>query len=74
MTNDVEYTYSLKNDILFLTIHLDLLKWNGDYVLYSLNKECYDLHKGVDGVSKLWPDVDVANFHYKKFHLLSNNK
>ncbi|WP_339627853.1 hypothetical protein [uncultured Maribacter sp.] len=53
MTNDVEYTYSLKNDILFLTIHLDLLKWNGDYVLYSLNKECYDPHKGVDGVSKL---------------------
>ncbi len=25
----------------------------------DLNEECKDLHRGSDGVVKLWPDVDV---------------
>jgi len=60
LTNDVEYTYSVKNDTLIVHTHFDLTQWNGEAALKSLNKECYDLHKGVDGISKLWPDVDVT--------------
>lgn len=60
LTNDVEYTYHLENDTLFLNTHFDLMQWNGEAALKSLNKECYDLHKGVDGISKLWPDVAVS--------------
>lgn len=58
--NDVEFDYSLKTDTLFLTTHIDLLNWNGEKALNSLNKECYELHTGLDGISKLWPDVDVT--------------
>ncbi len=60
ISNDLEYEYTLKNDTLFLTTHLDLLNWNGDKALNSLNNECYELHTGLDGISKLWPDVDVT--------------
>ncbi|MCB9192831.1 MAG: hypothetical protein H6603_11480 [Flavobacteriales bacterium] len=38
---------------------LDLAKWNALASADSLNKVCYDLHKGADGVSKLWPDVKL---------------
>ena len=58
-SNDAKYDYSLKNDTLFLTTHIDLLFWKGEKALSSLNKECYELHKGTDGISKLWPNVDV---------------
>ncbi len=30
-----------------------------DEALASLNKACYDLHKGTDGISKTWPDVEI---------------
>lgn len=60
LTNDTSFTYSIKNDTLLLSTHLDLLLWNGKDALKILNKECYDLHTGTDGISKLWPDVDVV--------------
>ena len=37
-----------------------LLKdWNALGALESLNKICFDLHKGEDGVSKTWDDVAI---------------
>lgn len=53
------YTYSFRSDTLVLAATLDLNTWNGKAAMQSLNKECYDLHKGTDGISKLWPDVDI---------------
>ena len=58
-SHKVPFTYALKNDTIILFTHLDLNHWNAEEALNMLNKECYDLHKGSDGVSKLWPDVDV---------------
>ena len=60
IANDVAYTYSLKNDTLFLITHVNVPLWNGQEALDSLNKECNELHTGTDGISKLWPDVDVV--------------
>ncbi len=60
LTNDTSFKYSIKDDTLQLSTHLDLLLWNGKDALKLLNKECYDLHTGTDGISKLWPDVDVV--------------
>ncbi len=59
VNNLVDYTYSYKKDTIFISTHLELKKWNGKNALEALNKECYDLHKGPDGISKLWPDVAV---------------
>ena len=72
ISNDTKYDYSLKNDTLFLTTHLDLMLWNGKEALNSLNKECCKLHKGIDGVSKLWPDVDVILKLPNRIDTLSN--
>ncbi len=36
---------------------IDLKAWNALEALASLNKVCYELHKGEDGVSKTWEDV-----------------
>lgn len=42
-----------------LTGSIDLAKWNALASVDSLNQVCFDLHKGADGVSKLWPDVKL---------------
>ena len=60
VSRNIPYTYSLQNDTIELFTHLDLKNWKGEKALAVLNKECYALHEGADGVSKLWPDVDVV--------------
>lgn len=60
ITEEIAYSYSLKDDTLVINTNLHLTKWNAEMALDTLNKVCYDLHKGTDGVSKLWPDVGVA--------------
>ncbi len=59
INNLIEYTYRYTKDTIFISTHFDLIKWNGKNAVEALNKECYDLHKGSDGLSKLWPDVAV---------------
>ncbi|MBU2938942.1 YceI family protein [Lacinutrix sp. C3R15] len=39
---------------------MDIKDWNALDALASLNKVCFDLHKGADGVSKTWEDVDIV--------------
>jgi hypothetical protein len=43
-------------NILKLEGVIDLGAWNALKSVNALNKVCYDLHKGADGVSKLWPE------------------
>lgn len=38
---------------------LDLSNWKADSAIKALNQECKDLHKGEDGISKLWPDIEL---------------
>ena len=38
---------------------MQLKDWNALGALESLNKVCFDLHKGADGVSKTWEDVAI---------------
>lgn len=38
---------------------MDLKEWDALDALASLNKVCFDLHKGPDGVSKTWDDVAI---------------
>ncbi len=47
---------------------MDLKDWNALNALASLNKVCFDLHKGTDGVSKTWEDVaiEVSTFLREK--------
>lgn len=38
---------------------IDLTKWYVQKAIEALNQACYDLHKGPDGVSKLWETVKI---------------
>ncbi len=42
-----------------LTGTMNLKNWNALDALKSLNKVCFDLHKGADGVSKTWEDIAI---------------
>ncbi|MFC4632991.1 YceI family protein [Dokdonia ponticola] len=59
ISKEVPYSYIVKNDSILLKTHLDLTQWNGQEAIEALNKACYELHIGPDGISKLWPDVTV---------------
>lgn len=58
-THDAELNYSVEEDILRVKGTIDVAKWSGNKAIDALNKICYELHKGEDGVSKLWSEVDV---------------
>jgi hypothetical protein len=60
ITHKTPYTYAFANDTIVLFTNLNLTKWKAEKALKKLNNECFELHKGADGLSVLWPDVDVA--------------
>lgn len=61
--NDVEkaleFNYTLNGDTLVMQSVLNLQDVNGLEALTSLNTACEALHKGDDGVSKTWTDINV---------------
>lgn len=59
-------THNLPMDIIItderrvsITGTMNLADWNALDALAALNKVCFDLHKGPDGVSKTWEDVAI---------------
>lgn len=42
-----------------LKAEINVADWNAQHAIDSLNQVCYDLHKGADGISKLWPEVSI---------------
>ncbi|MEZ4808919.1 MAG: hypothetical protein R2819_01050 [Allomuricauda sp.] len=54
----MEYEMTDDNHVNF-TGTMDLNNWNALEALASLNKACFDLHTGADGVSKTWEDVAI---------------
>ena len=58
-TCDLPYDYTIANDSMFIKTHLNIMEWNGQEAMDSINKACYELHKGADGVSKTWSEVEI---------------
>ncbi|MCB9359859.1 MAG: YceI family protein [Flavobacteriales bacterium] len=63
MLNDIEkevaLTYTATDNIVKLTGEIDINNWNAETALKELNNVCGDLHKGADGVSVTWPNVEL---------------
>ncbi|CAG0999490.1 MAG: hypothetical protein HND27_04455 [Bacteroidetes bacterium] len=61
--NNVEHNvwgvFTVQENKVSLQVEINMDYWNGQAAIASLNKECYELHKGEDGKSVLWPDVSV---------------
>ena len=57
---EIEGEISRNGDLqLALSGKIDLGEFRALSAVDALNKVCYDLHKGKDGKSKLWPDVQI---------------
>lgn len=60
VTNDLPLYITITDERrIRLTGTMNLKDWNALEALASLNKVCYDLHKGADGISKTWEDVAI---------------
>ena len=59
VSKKIPFTYAIEKDTIRIFTNLNLTYWKGEAALKTLNAECYELHKGTDGISKLWPDIDV---------------
>lgn len=51
--------YRVNGDSLFIAGTLNILDFNGQPAIDALNEVCEALHKGADGVSKTWAEVDL---------------
>lgn len=57
---DIEGDYTLDEGDFSFSSTVDVSSWNALSGITALNKECNDLHKGKDGVSKLWTEVALS--------------
>ncbi len=56
----VDMKYLVKENVLYVNGTVDLHEFHGQDAMSSLNEQCGELHKGKDGVSKLWPEIEVG--------------
>lgn len=56
---DVDFSYSVEGFKFLIATTIDVSDWNAQTGIDKLNEVCYDLHKGADGTSKLWPEVNL---------------
>ncbi|MDH5414723.1 MAG: YceI family protein, partial [Flavobacteriaceae bacterium] len=66
VNNKIPITYIVSGQLVELDGVLNLDDWNGQDALASINKACFDLHKGPDGISKTWSEVAISASIYLK--------
>ncbi|MDO5968942.1 YceI family protein [Flavivirga aquimarina] len=60
VTNDLPLEVKITDERrVSMTGTMNLKDWDALGALESINKACFDLHKGPDGVSKTWEDVAI---------------
>jgi hypothetical protein len=59
VTKQIPLKYTFENNLLNMKTTLNLNDFGGETALAAINKACYELHKGPDGVSKTWETVDI---------------
>ncbi|XDD51198.1 YceI family protein [Leptospira sp. WS92.C1] len=57
---NLDVAFTIQEGTLNATGKLELADWKALSSVEALNKVCTDLHQGKDGVSKLWPDVELT--------------
>lgn len=55
--NKIAFDYEFNNNELKLQGIINLISFDGEKAIKSLNDACKQLHTGEDGITKLWPDV-----------------
>lgn len=64
ITSSFPIEYIISGQMITLSGTLNLDDFNAENAIESLNKVCFDKHKGADGISKTWSEVkiDVATY------------
>jgi polyisoprenoid-binding protein YceI len=58
-SRDVEFDYTSNGDKFGISAIINVNEWNAQTGINKLNEACYELHKGADGSSMLWPEVKL---------------
>ncbi|PHR74076.1 MAG: hypothetical protein COA67_01545 [Lutibacter sp.] len=64
--NSFPIEYMISGQMITLSGTLNLADFNANSAIESLNKACLDLHKGADGISKTWSEVEIEVATYLK--------
>tara|TARA_R110000787_G_scaffold86285_2_gene183982 strand:- start:23350 stop:23973 length:624 start_codon:yes stop_codon:yes gene_type:complete len=59
VTHNLPLTYSAEENNFTFKGVMNLDDWNASEAIEALNKVCFELHKGADGVSKTWNEVAI---------------
>ena len=59
VTKPLAFRFNLEEMKITALGRLDILNFQSSEALKALSKACFDLHKGPDGVSKTWSDVEI---------------
>ncbi len=60
VTKQMEVPYTFENNKFAINSTINLDDFGGQAAIEAINKACYDLHKGADGVSKTWSEVAIT--------------
>ena len=60
VTEKLPFKYTINGKTFSMTTTMDVENWNAKQSIDSLNSVCNDLHKGLDGISKLWSEVGIS--------------
>lgn len=66
VTKTIPIELNIDGQMVTFTNTINLNDWNLQSALESINKACFDLHKGPDGVSKTWDEVEIKAVIYLK--------
>jgi len=67
LEQEIPISYIASGQLVEISGTVDLEKYNTTTAIASLNKACNEKHKGADGVSKTWTEVDIeAKVYLKK--------
>lgn len=64
VTHSVPVEFTIEGNKVAFKGSINLTDWNGADAIASINKACFDLHKGEDGVSKTWDEVLIESVSY----------
>lgn len=57
---DVDGDFTMEGEEFSFRSEIDVKNWNAVSGIVALNEVCEDLHRGEDGISVLWQNVDIS--------------
>jgi len=66
ITTKLPITYIISGQLAEINATLNLDNWKAQLAIEALNKVCNEKHKGADGISKTWSEVNINIVSYLK--------